>query len=606
MELISLCSAVSRSVLVIHRLRAIAVLHTLLLVCTPNKRDVLRLYVSSWSKYLDGQQPPPPLLGFIITITQSGRPGTEHIPNSNSTFTIASILRHKYDRAPCESNPSNFSSLLMDGIALPVSALVVALAIVAGIDRMRWSKLDYIPSVGPSGRFTSYYGAVKFIMHAKHMIQEGYEQHKEGFFKVPMIDRWVVVVSGPRLLDELRKISDEKLSFDHAMQDILQVKYTFGLEAQEHPYHVQVVREHLKRNFDELFPGVFDEICHTFDELVPSQEHGWVKVGAFSAAMKATCRASNRVFVGSPICQSTEFEKIQSKFALQVATRAAVMNLFPKILHPVIGRLLTNTPSSLRHCMEMLRPVVDERLTKREHLGENWPGKPNDMLSWLIDVSSPEDRNLRSIALRILVLNFASLHTSAQNFGHALFNLAAHPQYVEPLREEVKGVIDQYGWTRDSVSQLPKMDSFLKESQRVSCTCLTPVVRKAMEDIMFSDGTTIPTGTHVAISPPTIFLDDEYYPNSHEFDPFRFYSMRQGQMTRAQQLSMTLSTLHFGQGKRACPGRTFATTMMTTMMAYLVLNYDMKLEEDGVRPPDEWLFVNCFPNRTAEILFKKR
>ena len=28
----------------------------------------------------------------------------------------------------------------------------------------------------------------------------------------------------------------------------------------------------------------------------------WVKVGAYSAAMKAVCRASNRVFVGLPIC----------------------------------------------------------------------------------------------------------------------------------------------------------------------------------------------------------------------------------------------------------------------------------------------------------------
>ena len=29
---------------------------------------------------------------------------------------------------------------------------------------------------------------------------------------------------------------------------------------------------------------------------------GWVKVGAYTAAMKVTCRTSNRVFVGLPIC----------------------------------------------------------------------------------------------------------------------------------------------------------------------------------------------------------------------------------------------------------------------------------------------------------------
>jgi len=35
-----------------------------------------------------------------------------------------------------------------------------------------------------------------------------------------MVNRWVVVITGPRLLEELRKIPDERLSFDHAMRDV--------------------------------------------------------------------------------------------------------------------------------------------------------------------------------------------------------------------------------------------------------------------------------------------------------------------------------------------------------------------------------------------------
>ena len=34
------------------------------------------------------------------------------------------------------------------------------------------------------------------------------------------MNRWVVVITGPRLLEELRKIPDERLSFDHAMRDV--------------------------------------------------------------------------------------------------------------------------------------------------------------------------------------------------------------------------------------------------------------------------------------------------------------------------------------------------------------------------------------------------
>ena len=41
-------------------------------------------------------------------------------------------------------------------------------------------------------------------------------QHKGGVFKVPAIDRWIVVVSGPELIDELRKMPDEMVSFELA------------------------------------------------------------------------------------------------------------------------------------------------------------------------------------------------------------------------------------------------------------------------------------------------------------------------------------------------------------------------------------------------------
>ncbi|KAG9314207.1 hypothetical protein JVU11DRAFT_4993 [Chiua virens] len=95
--------------------------------------------------------------------------------------------------------------------------------------------------------------------------------------------------------------------------------------------------------------------------------------------MKTTCRTSNRVFVGLPICklhfmppqssysapfiaQSPEFADVQEKFAVQIVLRASLVNFFPKLMHPIIGRILTNTPSSLRRCMALLKPIVDERL----------------------------------------------------------------------------------------------------------------------------------------------------------------------------------------------------------------------------------------------------
>jgi len=448
------------------------------------------------------------------------------------------------------------AGFLLCGLAVPLLAALV-------IDRIRWpSKLNDIPCVGPSGPILSYYGAAKFVHHARSMVQEGYDLYKDKFFRVPMMDRWMVVLTGPKLVEELRRIPDDKLSFDHAMRDILQVKYTFGLEAQTHPYHVTVLQGQLKRKFGDIFPDIHHEICQTFDEIIPPGEFGWVNVPAFSAGMKATCRTSNRVFVGLPICQSPEFADVQVKFALQIVLRASLVNVFPKLLHPIIGRLLTNTPSSLRRCMDLLEPIVEDRLNQYINNPDNESScLPDDMITWLLEVSKPEDRNLRSICLRILVLNFASLHTSAQTLTHALLNLASHPWYIEPLREEAREITEQYGWTKDSMAMLVRTESFLRESQRVSGTSLFPVIRKAMEDITFSDGTTIPSGTHLAVASVPMHLDDRYYEKASEFDAFRFLKAPEAEEDSLQRPRLVspnrLTYLVFGHGNRACPGRFF-------------------------------------------------
>jgi hypothetical protein len=67
------------------------------------------------------------------------------------------------------------------------------------------------------------------------------------------------------------------------------------------------------------------------------------------------------------------------------------------------------------------------------------------------------------------------------NFTHAIYNLAAYPEYVEPLREEIQSVMSEEGiWTKKRVIKMRKLDSFIKESMRmhpfVQCTSVVKVV----------------------------------------------------------------------------------------------------------------------------------
>ena len=54
-----------------------------------------------------------------------------------------------------------------------------------------------------------------------------------------------------------------------------------------------------------------------------------------------------------------------------------------------------------------------------------------------------------------------------QALTHALFNLLSLPEYLQFLQEEAEETIRREGWTKSAVDQMYKIDSFIKESQRL-------------------------------------------------------------------------------------------------------------------------------------------
>ena len=56
-----------------------------------------------------------------------------------------------------------------------------------------------------------------------------------------------------------------------------------------------------------------------------------------------------------------------------------------------------------------------------------------------------------------------------------LYRLLAHPDHLEPLREEVDAVIKDEGWTKAGVDKMYKIDSFLRETQRLDGISTCPL-----------------------------------------------------------------------------------------------------------------------------------
>lgn len=48
-----------------------------------------------------------------------------------------------------------------------------------------------------------------------------------------------------------------------------------------------------------------------------------------------------------------------------------------------------------------------------------------------------------------------------------LYRLLANPDYIEPLRQEVDAVIREEGWTKAGIDKMYKIDSVIRETQRI-------------------------------------------------------------------------------------------------------------------------------------------
>jgi hypothetical protein len=55
-----------------------------------------------------------------------------------------------------------------------------------------------------------------------------------------------------------------------------------------------------------------------------------------------------------------------------------------------------------------------------------------------------------------------------QAITYALFDLTTYPEYLLPMREEAERVVKEEGWTKAALNSMVKIDSFLRESQRIN------------------------------------------------------------------------------------------------------------------------------------------
>ncbi|KAH9919404.1 cytochrome P450 [Fomitopsis serialis] len=460
--------------------------------------------------------------------------------------------------------------------ALEIASAVLAVFVLTVFINWRFHPLYSIPAIGR---------AYKYCNNAREVLQEGYAKHK--VFKVAMLDQWIVIVSGADMNEELRKIRTRmRLLIRRLKMYIVQMRYTLSESVVSHPIHLPAIRGPLTRNLGILFGDVVDEVNAAFADTIGNklQSDGELTIPVVLSRM-GQCKRADDHGGGYLAGRNEDYLQIVRQFTFDVGKARFLLSLFPK---------------STRNASVYLKPMIEERQKKLKVLGDDWTDKPNDYLMWMIDEANREGQPTQVILEGIMVSNFAAIHTSSNSMTHAIYHLAGAPEYAAVLREEVENVIKEDGWTKVAFGKMWKLDSFMRESQRINGITHISVMRKILQDTTLSDGTFLPAGTVVAGAASATHRDARSYENPDVFDPFRFSDMRNEDDARIkhQFVSTSPEYVAFGGGKHACPGRFFAVNELKVMMVYTLLHYDVKFEDGQPRPDNS--------SRWHDVLFRKR
>ncbi|KAL9618874.1 MAG: hypothetical protein Q9160_006464 [Pyrenula sp. 1 TL-2023] len=329
--------------------------------------------------------------------------------------------------------------------------------------------------------------------------------------------------------------------------------------------------------------------------------------------------------------------EMSRRFSHEVISVAVAMKRFHPLLRPIVRwfvpemRMLGRCWREGRHLMGEFTEKVNRSECTRDAVNEDVEmseeQKPQDghrlsLFQWYRDnIGRGEWGNVNRQAHMQLMASFAAVHTTAITLTQTMFELASLPHsssFQEELRKEVHSVMREYGGMLEgkaSVHKLWKADSLLKETQRHNPPGFASFFRYVRKPVTLSPTThtgaiTLPAGTTVICASQPISMDPSStsYTSPEAFDPLRFYRLRDPRSGIYQFTNITLSSLPFGHGRHACPGRFFAADVARVVVGLFADGWDVALEEGQTKRPKNVVtgVNNLLPPQEGRVRVRKR
>ncbi|RKF53908.1 Cytochrome P450 monooygenase 3 [Golovinomyces cichoracearum] len=464
-------------------------------------------------------------------------------------------------------------------------------------------------------------------------IREGVAKFPNSPFTIP--DDPLYVVAPKSTIGDIKSFTQEDASFSKHLQYLFHSQFT-NIGEFEDGALISVIKNDISRQLVTTLGILQEETIFGFDSCFgPSRD--WTPVTLYPAIAKIVTLMSGRLFFGRPLSRNEELINTSIKFTIQATNVRDALAKRPKWFRNFLSTFyeeIKSLSNFKKEFAEIVRPIIDAHLAKEgnKKLYSDEGDEQGKFIACLLDRMPPgKRRNIQHLTNQLLSLSFASIHTTSITATQAIYDLASYREYIPLLVDEIKEVMAEDGYEtaddgsvrlrKTSLPKLLKLDSFLKESQRVSPLSLVANRRLVTSDLMLSTGHLIPKGTHLCYpsweiynESTTLYLDG-YTKPLNKFDGLRYYNLRRlpGNANRHYFVSTSPDNLEFGYGNQLCPGRFLANNEIKVILIELLLNWDFRFPDDvkmegGAwrRPKNIFVKFDCNPDMKASVELRRR
>ncbi|EOD48508.1 putative cytochrome p450 protein [Neofusicoccum parvum UCRNP2] len=382
-----------------------------------------------------------------------------------------------------------------------------------------------------------------FLNDNRHFMSVGYERYsKHGKNYTVQLPTSKEVVVAPKFLDEVRSAPQSHVSNLDANMETMQFVHTLHPVLAKDQYHMfDPIKKSLTRSLGPRLPDIVEEGRMSLDKFV-GRPKDWAPYNVTDVSFSVITQTANRLLFGPDLARDEEFMDLSIKHTGTVFGGANTIRHWPEILKPLIMWWKTGIYREQAVARRILGPILKDRIAteemyRREGREAEWAKiKPSDVMQWVLDITPPWKKQVDLLVLRMLNVNIAAIHTSSTTFVDVIVLVALTPEIHDELREEIERVFAaEGGWAKQALTYLMKVDSVMTEA------------------------------------------------NAEKFDCFRMYRRRQDpEKANQHQFVMTSEdNLHFGHGINACPGRFFAANEVKTLLVWMLMRYEIRMDFPG-------------------------